>query len=278
MTELVVYEAPVPTEVVQYSTTVATELARVVKEQRLSTTIQGREYLTAEAWGAAGEMLDLSVRVDEPKPFTDSKGGLGYACRAHLYRPDGRELSTAVAICTRSETRWSRADDYALYSMSQTRAISKAYRSRLSFIAVLAGYEPTPAEEMPQPAAPVAAPQSDDEVVAAANARIDRANNAAPVAAPPSVEPEAAAPPAPATPVRLPTISVTQQKDLAKAAKAAKLTWPSLQSWMRESGIGDFAQQKDLTMDAWDRCIAFCNESSWAELGEDLGVPTELGS
>ena len=38
---------------------------------------------------------------------------------------------------------------FQLASMSQTRACAKAYRNVLSWVAVLAGYRPTPAEELP---------------------------------------------------------------------------------------------------------------------------------
>ena len=46
-------------------------------------------------------------------------------------------------------TNWSGRDDYALRSMAQTRAVSKALRLPLGFIVALAGYEATPADEMP---------------------------------------------------------------------------------------------------------------------------------
>ena len=41
-------------------------------------------------------------------------------------------------------------DDYALRSMAQTRATSKALRQPLGFVMSLAGFDPTPAEEMPR--------------------------------------------------------------------------------------------------------------------------------
>lgn len=41
---------------------------------------------------------------------------------------------------------------YQLASMAQTRANAKVLRNVLSWVAVLAGYKPTPAEEMPAPA------------------------------------------------------------------------------------------------------------------------------
>ncbi len=54
----------------------------------------------------------------------------------------------ADAICSRSESKWQKADDYAVLSMAQTRATSKALRLPLGFVMTLAGFDPTPAEEM----------------------------------------------------------------------------------------------------------------------------------
>src|SRR5678816_2244550 len=39
---------------------------------------------------------------------------------------------------------------FQLRSMAQTRAASKALRNALAWVVVLAGYRPTPAEELPQ--------------------------------------------------------------------------------------------------------------------------------
>lgn len=48
---------------------------------------------------------------------------------------------------------------YQLASMAQTRANAKALRNVLSWVAVLAGYRPTPAEEMTGPPEPEAEPE-----------------------------------------------------------------------------------------------------------------------
>ena len=48
----------------------------------------------------------------------------------------------------RSEKSWAGRDDFALRSMAQTRATSKALRMPLGFVVTLAGYLATPAEEM----------------------------------------------------------------------------------------------------------------------------------
>ena len=44
---------------------------------------------------------------------------------------------------------WAKADDYAIRSMAQTRATSKALRMPLGFVMELAGFDATPADEIP---------------------------------------------------------------------------------------------------------------------------------
>ena len=46
------------------------------------------------------------------------------------------------------ETKWAKGPDYARRSMAATRATSKACRLAFSWVMVLAGFQPTPAEEM----------------------------------------------------------------------------------------------------------------------------------
>jgi len=66
-----------------------------------------------------------------------------------LQTTDGRIIATAESMCSSKENNWRGRDEYAIKSMAQTRATAKACRLAFSWIMVLAGYEPTPAEEMP---------------------------------------------------------------------------------------------------------------------------------
>jgi hypothetical protein len=166
----------------------ARELARFVREQSLSQTIQGREYLTAEAWSAAGRLLGLRIVCDEPKAFTGMEGAGGYSCRAHLYDANGVQIAEAGAICLRGEKRWMHADEFQIYSMAQTRASGKAHRMALSALAKLAGFEAAPVEEMDvdiatkQPGEGMAdstEPMPDPIVGRAERKRIDEAREAA---------------------------------------------------------------------------------------------------
>jgi hypothetical protein len=60
-------------------------------------------------------------------------------------------------LCSSTESNWANKPEFQLMSMAQTRAAGKVLRLLLGWIVTLAGYEPTPAEEMidePTPAAP----------------------------------------------------------------------------------------------------------------------------
>ena len=50
-------------------------------------------------------------------------------------------------MCSRAERNWTRSEDYAIRSMAQTRAMSKALSGPLRFIVTLSGLSGTPAEE-----------------------------------------------------------------------------------------------------------------------------------
>jgi hypothetical protein len=75
----------------------------------------------------------------------------GWEARVEARTRAGEIVGAAEAECLRSEKTWANRDDYALRSMAQTRATSKALRQPLGFVMQLAGFNPTPAEEMPRP-------------------------------------------------------------------------------------------------------------------------------
>lgn len=112
--------------------------------------IQGRRYPKVEWWTSVGATLGIFPREVSARPIIDWKERHGYEATVELVREsDGAVLGRGTAICTQSERRWSNADEYAVRSMAVTRATGKAYRLAMSFLTVLAGLEPTSAEEMP---------------------------------------------------------------------------------------------------------------------------------
>lgn len=120
----------------------ARALLKVVSHKR-QIVINGSRYLTFEDWQTIGRFYGVSVGVESTGKVDD-----GHTARAVVYNREGTVISAAEAICTRGERKWKDRDEYALKSMAQTRACAKALRNVLAWVAVLAGFEGTPAEEM----------------------------------------------------------------------------------------------------------------------------------
>lgn len=136
-----------PREMVQQASELATVLKDVVTKQRLSVRIGPNEYVKAEGWSTMGCMLGILPREKEVEEMPDGS----YRAVVELYSlKTGAIVGCGSAICGIDEKRWANADRYARRSMAITRATGKAYRLGFSWVMTLAGYAPTPAEEMPQ--------------------------------------------------------------------------------------------------------------------------------
>jgi hypothetical protein len=133
-----------PVEVITRASRAAEALKGVITQQGLVSNIQGREHVRVEGWTTLGSMLGVVPVVTWTRRTED-----GWEARVEARTLDGRVVGAAEAMCSKSERTWSKRDDYALRSMAQTRATSKALRGPLGFVVTLAGYEATPAEEMP---------------------------------------------------------------------------------------------------------------------------------
>lgn len=125
-------------------------LADVIKKQHLYVTISGRDHVLVEGWTFLGSMVGLFPTVVWSRPVLAADGAiLGAEARVEVISASGDVRGSAEACCLYAESKWANRDFYALRSMAQTRATSKALRLPLGFVMVLAGYEATPAEEMP---------------------------------------------------------------------------------------------------------------------------------
>jgi hypothetical protein len=162
-----------PVEVLERASRVAGALKDALKQQGMVQTIQGREHVKVEGWTTCGAMLGVVPVVMWSRPLD---GEQGWEARVEARTLDGRVVGAAEATCSRHEKTWKSRDDYALRSMAQTRATSKALRGPLGFIVTLAGYEATPSEEMPAGAAheaqapPVASPAQTQGLLSEARA------------------------------------------------------------------------------------------------------------
>src|SRR4029077_11818431 len=149
-----------PDEIITTVAETANALSTVIDKQRLSVSIQGRKHVLVEGWTLLGTMLVVS-----PVCVWTRKLENGWEARVEARTRDGAVVGAAEAECLRSERSWAARDDYALRSMAQTRATSKALRQPLGFVMTMAGYSATPAEkrvieaERGSPAKPAKAPK-----------------------------------------------------------------------------------------------------------------------
>ncbi len=132
----------------------ATTQAKVLKDFLVKTNsvikIGPSEHVKVGGWQFLAQLAGLSVGTSA-EPITLEDGDTGWKAHAVLYRA-GQRVGDGDALCLRSERNWKNSDAYAICSMAQTRAISKAIKGVLGFVVVMAGYSDTPAEEMPRPA------------------------------------------------------------------------------------------------------------------------------
>lgn len=140
-----------PAAVIAQVSEIAGELRNVLRAQGLTANIQGKEYVLIEGWSLLAGLLGVYPVVAWSRELPD---GAGWESRAEGRTLAGQVVGAAEAECRRDERSWSRRESYALRSMAQTRATSKCLRLTLGFIVSMAGYQATPAEEMPPDDAP----------------------------------------------------------------------------------------------------------------------------
>lgn len=135
-----------------------------------------KEHLEYEAWQTIGKWHRYTAATEWTRPIKEDDKIIGWEARVNIIDENGRIIATAENMCMRDEPNWKTKPNYAIRSMAQTRTAGKAFRSILSHVAVLAGYSPTPAEEMvdsfkgqngdPRPTAAPQKPPTDDKPTA----------------------------------------------------------------------------------------------------------------
>ena len=143
----------VPKEVLSQATTAAKALQDVIAKKPRKVIFNGEQYLEMEDWETLGRFYHLAVKTHDPDPV-EVFGVQGFRAKATVIDTiSGLQLGSAEAYCMRDEENWGTRKGktvpmFQLASMAQTRAGAKALRNLLAWVAVLAGYRPTPAEEM----------------------------------------------------------------------------------------------------------------------------------
>jgi hypothetical protein len=141
-----------PQEVVENATVQAKLLMDIVEKTKCYQQIRDKKYLQVEAWETIGAFNRVHVEtVSTVQIINDNKEVIGYKARVQLWK-DGNVVGGAEMPCYFSENCCKGKDGDAKHkscmSAAQTFATSKAYRMNFSYVAILAGYSPLPAEEI----------------------------------------------------------------------------------------------------------------------------------
>ena len=137
-----------PEAVIERATAISKALARVIEDRKLYKQIGQKRHVLVEGWNTLGAMVGISPKEREVKKTIDGDV-IEYEAYIDLVRnDDGKVIGGASSICRTTENNWSNKPLYAVRSMAVTRATGKAFRLKLSWIMELAGFSPTPAEEM----------------------------------------------------------------------------------------------------------------------------------
>jgi hypothetical protein len=127
--------------------------------------LNGKQYLEFEDWQTLGRFYGVTAKVRQTTQVTYGDNIVGFEAVADAIA-NGQVISSAEAQCCTDEAKWRSRPIYEyeggrrvkvgeepvpsfqLRSMAQTRACAKVLRNVLAWVVVLAGYAPTPAEEM----------------------------------------------------------------------------------------------------------------------------------
>lgn len=144
-------EMPTPTEVISMAAEQARALMDIVERQELYKEIQGKKYLEVEAWETIGAFNNIGAVTEWVTPIKEGDQIIGYEAKVNLVKND-EIISSGIMSCGLDEFpcqgKTGMAKHKAAKSAAQTWAESKAYRMKYAYIAKLAGYQATPAEEM----------------------------------------------------------------------------------------------------------------------------------
>lgn len=175
-----------PEQVLAEAQKAATALTNVISMKKDPVKFNGEIYLEREDWGTVARFYNCTAKTVETRyvNYGDVQGFEAVAVVVDIR--NGVELGRAESMCLNDEDNWGQVPQYEwrdildengkkiwiekngkkfpkaekvqigtkakplfqLRSMAQTRAEAKALRGVFSWVVVLAGYKPTPAEEM----------------------------------------------------------------------------------------------------------------------------------
>lgn len=153
-----------PQLIIDNAIKVAKILKQVVDNSKKKSIIvvNNNEYLMFSAWQTISQFYGFTAQTEWTKKVEKDGRFMGYEAKAVLVNlRSGQTYPGAEASCLANEQNWGGKPEFTLKSMAQTRACSKTLANKFRWVAVLAGYEGTPAEEMTAEVASAIYPSDD---------------------------------------------------------------------------------------------------------------------
>jgi hypothetical protein len=138
-----------PEEIMGDAHGAAVALEKVIESnKRKPLEFNGKRFLEFPHWQTIGAFFHVSVSTGDPV-YVEIAGHKGFKAKANVTDvKTGMQVGAAEAYCLTDEPNWRHKPLFQLASQAQTRAASKALSNKYRYVAILAGYEPTPGEEM----------------------------------------------------------------------------------------------------------------------------------
>lgn len=139
-----------PEDMLVWARDAAQALERVIElNDKPPMTFNGKRYLEFQHWQTIASFYHCTVSTGNAEPVEIAETSGFHAKATVIDDRTGLVIGGAEAFCMRDEPNWAKKPLYQLASMAQTRAASKALANKFRFVAVVAKYEGTPLEELP---------------------------------------------------------------------------------------------------------------------------------
>ena len=140
--------ARAPKQVLAEAQEAARALQSVIAQSPTVVKFNGKNYLAFEHWQTCGRFYGVTARITQTE-YIEIGGAKGFLAKAEAINTQtGAIVSSAESMCMNDEQNWNKKPLFQLRSMAQTRACAKSLRNCLAWVVVLAGFEPSVAEEM----------------------------------------------------------------------------------------------------------------------------------
>lgn len=138
-----------PSEIMVDASSAAQALEKLIESnKRKPLEFNGKRYLEYPHWQTIAKFYHTSAATGEAV-FVELGGVKGFKARGQIFDDKtGQLVGGAEAYCMTDEPNWKHKPLFQLASQAQTRAACKALSNKYRYVAIVAGYEPTPGEEM----------------------------------------------------------------------------------------------------------------------------------